>query len=99
MRRVKPQDFPADPLVGDSQALARFIRAARTQSSMTLEEAALVTGIAKSTMQKLENDPSTVGLTLVLEVARQLGVSIFAVPAEQREIVRRLITCLPNDPS
>ncbi len=99
MRRVKPQDFPADPLVGDAQALAHFIRAARTQSGITLEEAALVTGIAKSTMQKLENDPSTVSLAIAIEVARQLGVTVFAVPAEQREIVRRLINRLPDAPS
>lgn len=91
MRRVKPLVFPADPLVGDARVLANFIRAARTQSGITLEEAALVTGIAKSTMQKLENDPATVGLATVLEVARQLGVALFAVPAEQREIVRRRI--------
>ncbi len=99
MRRVKAQPFPADPLIGDAHALAHFIRASRTQSGITLEEAALATGIAKSTMQKLETDPSTVSLAIVVEVARQLGVALFAVPAEQREIVRRQINRLPGDAS
>ncbi|WP_374246749.1 helix-turn-helix domain-containing protein [Zoogloea sp.] len=90
MRRVTPKAFPDEPLLQDAAAVAEFIRAARTQGGLTLEEAALITGIAKSTMQKLETTPGSVGFATVLHVARELGVSLFAFPAEQRERVRRL---------
>ncbi len=96
MRRVTPRAFPPDNLVGEPATLASFIRAARTQSGFTLEDAALATGVAKSTLQKIETDPSTVSFAIVLEVARQLGVTLFAVPAERREIVRRMIAHLPD---
>ena len=90
MRRVKPLAFPLDPLVLDPGTLASFIRAARTQSGLTLEEAALTTGVAKSTMQSIETRPDNVAFATVLHVAKELGVAIFAVPAEQREVVRRM---------
>ena len=96
MRRVTSRAFPSDNLVGEPATLARFIRAARTQSGLTLEYAALVIGVAKSTLQKIETNPATVSFAIVLEVARQLGVTLFAVPAEQREAVRRMIARLPD---
>ncbi len=91
MRRVKPLAFPEDPLVAEATTIASFIRAARTQSGLTLEEAALTIGIAKSTMQSVETQPHRVAFATVLQVAKELGVSIFAVPAEQRESVRNLV--------
>ncbi len=97
MRRVTARAFPKDNLVEDARILASFIRAARTQSDLTLEQAAMAVGVAKSTLQKLETDPTTVSLGIALQVARELGVSLFAVPSEQREILRKLIARLPND--
>lgn len=90
MRRVTPKAFPAESLLSDAGCVARFIRAARTQSGLTLEDAALATGVAKSTMQIIETDPSSVAFATVLQVARELGVSLFAFPAEQQERVRRI---------
>lgn len=97
MRRVTARAFPKNNLVEDARDLASFIRAARTQSDLTLEQAAMAVGVAKSTLQKLETDPTTVSLGIALQVARELGVSLFAVPSEQREILRKLIARLPND--
>ena len=91
MRRVKPQTFPEDPLVSEATVIENFIRASRTQSGMTLEEAALTIGIAKSTMQAIETHPHQVAFATVLKVAKEMGVSVFAVPAEQREVVRKMI--------
>lgn len=90
MRRVIPKSFPRDLELADASAVALFVRAARTQSGLTLEEAALATGVAKSTLQTIETDPSTVSLGLVLKVARELGVSFFAVPSGQRKLVPKL---------
>ncbi len=96
MRRVTPRAFPQDNLVVAPSTLASFIRAARTQSGLTLEDAALSIGVAKSTLQKIETNPATVSFAIVLEVARQLGVTLFAVPVQQREIVRRMIAACPS---
>ncbi|MCK6375534.1 MAG: helix-turn-helix domain-containing protein [Zoogloea sp.] len=98
MRRVKALDFPDDPLLQEVRNLASFIRAARTQSGLTLEEAALATGVAKSTMQSIETNPSKVAFETLLYVARQLGVSIFAYPSEQQEMVRKLTQNLGSNP-
>lgn len=91
MRTVKPKAFPEEPLVIDPSVLAAFVRAARTQSNFTLENAAIATGVAKSTMQSIETHPDNVAFATVLRVARELGVSLVAIPAEQREVVRKLI--------
>lgn len=98
MRRVRALDFPDDPLLQEVRNLASFIRAARTQSGLTLEEAALATGVAKSTMQSIETKPSKVAFETLLYVARQLGVSIFAFPSEQQEMVRKLTQNLGSNP-
>jgi len=98
MRRVKALDFPADNLLQDVCILGRFVRAARTQSGLTLEEASLATGIAKSTMQLIETDPSKVAFDTVLRVSRELGISLFAFPAEQQAIVRKMAKSLKSDP-
>lgn len=92
MRRIIPKAFPTDPILAAPTDLGAFIRAARTQSGLTLEDAALSVGVAKQTMQNIETNPASVSFGLVLEVARALGVTLFAFPAQQQEQVRRLIT-------
>ncbi len=77
-------------MLTNASEVAEYIRAARTQSGLTLEEAALATGIARSTLQVIETDPSTVGFDTVLRVARELGVTFFAFPSGQQEQVIRL---------
>jgi hypothetical protein len=47
-------------------------------------------GIAKQTLANLETK-GTVGLETAVRAARELGVSIFAVPSSEREPVRRAI--------
>jgi transcriptional regulator with XRE-family HTH domain len=91
MRRVTTRAFPADPVLTLAADLGAFIRAARTQSGMTLEDASLSVGVAKQTMQNIETNPASVSFGVVLDVARALGVSLFAFPAQQQEQVRRLV--------
>lgn len=91
MRRVVPKEFPSDPVLHTGSELGAYIRAARTQSGMTLEYAALAVGIAKQTMQDIETHPETVAFGTVLMVARELGVSLLAVPSERVGPTRRLI--------
>ncbi|MDP1613801.1 MAG: helix-turn-helix transcriptional regulator [Sulfuritalea sp.] len=89
MRRVVPVSFPDDPLVADTQMFGRAVRAARTQSGLTLEDAALAVGVAKQTLQHLETGKPSVGLGLALKIAQAMGVALFALPAADKERGRR----------
>jgi len=91
MRRVVPTPFPADPLLADAASFGAAVRAARTRAGMTLADAALNVGVAKQTLADLETAKGSVGLATALTIARELGVSIFAVPAAEREPARRLL--------
>lgn len=91
MRRVIPIPFPQDPLVSDAAELGMAIRAARCASGMTLVDAAVTLGLSKQTLSDLEKAKGSVGVVTALRVARELGVAIFAVPAADRELVRRAI--------
>jgi len=91
MRRVVPTPFPSDPLLKDAATFGAAIRAARTGAGMTLADAAMTLGISKQTLSDLEKANASVGLTIALKVARELGVAVFAAPASDREPVRRII--------
>ena len=80
-RRVVPTPFPTDPQLTTPDALGAAIRAARTASGLTLEEAALAVSIAKQTLGDLEAGKPSVGLGIALRVAKALGVSLFIAPA------------------
>lgn len=92
MRRVVKTPFPSDPVLKSASALGAAVRAARTATGMTLEEAALTMGVAKQTLSDLETGKSTVSLGLALKIANDLGVALFLAPAADRERVRRYLT-------
>lgn len=91
MRRVVPTPFPQDPLVKDAAQFGAAVRAARTAAGMTLADAAQTLGVSKQRLADLETAKASVGLITALHIARELGVALFAVPADDREPVRRLI--------
>ena len=91
MRRVLPISFPPNPFVADAGALGRAIRAARCNAGMTLVDAAMTVGVSKQTLSDLETAKASVGVGTALRVARELGVAVFAVPAAEREPVKRAI--------
>lgn len=91
MKRVVSTPLPADPLIADAAAFGVMIRAARTRTGMTLVEAALTLGVSKQTLADLETAKASVGLVTALKVAKELGVAVFAVPAPEREPLRRQI--------
>lgn len=97
MKRVKPTAPPADLLVPDSKAFGASIRAARSATGMTLADAALLLGVARQTLTNLETGKSSVSLDTALRAAREFGVSLLAVPAGQREAVRRALSTLMPD--
>jgi transcriptional regulator with XRE-family HTH domain len=94
MRRVVATQFPDEMLLESSSLMGAAIRAARTQSGLTLADAALSAGVSKQTMQRIETDPSTVSFGLLLQVGRLLGVSLFAVPSASRGMVHKAVKAL-----
>lgn len=92
MRRVVPLPFPASPALRSPEELGAYIRAARTQSNLTLETAALLIGISKQTLLNIEKNPGSVSFSYVLRAAHELGVSLFAIPAQKQEIAQRAMS-------
>ncbi|WP_082939138.1 helix-turn-helix transcriptional regulator [Mitsuaria sp. 7] len=91
MRTVVPIDPPDDPMIEDALALGAAVRAARTTARLPLVEAADALGMSRQTLINIETGQGGVSLSTVLKAARALGVSLFAVPSQQREVVRRAI--------
>lgn len=91
MRTVVPVPPPADPAVTDARALGAAIRAARTAARVTVLEAAAAVGVSRQTMVNIETGKGAVALPIVLRAAAELGVTLFAVPAADRDVVRRII--------
>jgi len=64
---------------------------------MTLVDAAAMMSVSKQTLSYLEKATGSVGLTIALRVARELGVGVFAVQPTQREAARQaLLTQAPS---
>ncbi len=91
MRKVVPLPLPGDAHVPDAVHLGAIVRATRTQSGLTLADAAALLGMAKQTLANLETGQRSVSLSTALAAAAALGVAVFAVPAAEREPMRRFV--------
>lgn len=91
MKRVVATPFPDSPELRTPAQLGAAVRAARTQSGLTLEAAAMLVGVAKQTLSDLETGRGTVSLGIALRVAEELGVSLFAVPAARRATLLNML--------
>lgn len=89
-KRVVPSAFPA-PLVTTPEQFGAAVRAARTASGVTLEEAAVALGVAKQTLQSLERGTSSVGLALALRIAQAFGVAVLVAPASRRHTLEKVL--------
>ena len=82
MRKVKPTP-PPPPKITNAEELGQLVRAARTASGMTLEEAALTMNVAKQTLQNVEHGTGTVTLALVFNIMNSLGIRLhWQLPSE-----------------
>jgi transcriptional regulator with XRE-family HTH domain len=94
LRKVVALPIPDEPQVLDALHFGALLRAARTQSGLTLADAAALLGVAKQTLGNLETGQRSVNLSTALAAAAALGVAVFAVPAAEREPVRRFVASL-----
>ena len=89
MPKITPKPFPAQNQLLDSKTLGEAVRSVRTHGGLSIEQAALMIGVAKQTLSDLEAGKPTVSLGLALKVANELGVSIFVVPKTEQDRVQR----------
>lgn len=89
MPKITPKPFPAQNQLLDPKTLGEAVRSVRTHSGLSIEQAALIIGVAKQTLSDLEAGKPTVSLGLALRVANELGVSIFVVPKTEQDRVQR----------
>ncbi|MCQ8129766.1 helix-turn-helix domain-containing protein [Methylomonas rivi] len=99
MKRVVPTSFPSDPFLDSPVTLGSAIRSARTQAGIRLEDAAMTIGVSLQTLVDIEAGKPGVSIGKILQVANGLGVSLFVLPQNQREIARRRLTDLTEDQS
>lgn len=89
MKRVVKKPFPSDPEILTAAQLGVAIQAARTQSGLTQEQAALFCNMSKQTYVGIELGKEGTAIGSILEVARNMGVAIFVVPSKQRDKLKR----------
>lgn len=91
MPKIVAKPFPQQKQLIDPMTLGEAVRSVRTQSGLSIEQAALVIGVAKQTLSDVEAGKPTVGLGLALKIANELGVSIFVAPKTEQDRINRFL--------
>lgn len=78
MKKVIPSPTPNPGLPCSPALLGQFIKAARTQQGLTIEQAAALSGVSLSTFVAAENKTSTLKLVTVFKILNSLGVQLHA---------------------
>lgn len=74
--KIKAQATPTQTSAMTMKLLGEYIRARRTQAGLRIDDAALLCGVAKDTLSKIENGRETVQIGSVLQVLQQLGIQL-----------------------
>lgn len=78
MKKVNPAPTPNTESPCDSKSIGLFIKAARTQQGLTIEQAAALSGVSLGTFVAAENKTATLKLATVFKILNSLGVQIRA---------------------
>ncbi len=65
--------------------LSRYVKARRTQSGLRIDDAALLCGVAKDTLMKIEHGRDTVQVASLLQVLHGLGIQLSVLSWEDNE--------------
>jgi transcriptional regulator with XRE-family HTH domain len=82
-RKIVPLAFPASPEAGTLTEFGAFVRAQRTQAGLRIDDAAALCGVSVELLSDLEAGKRPVGLDKILQVMRQLGLSLLVVPCTE----------------
>lgn len=94
MKRVVKKPFPSDLEIVTPAQLGQAIQAARTQSGLTQEQAALFCNMSKQTYIGIEQGKEGTAIGSILEVAKNMGVALFVIPSRQREKLKKQLSSL-----
>nr|CAA6821871.1 MAG: Predicted transcriptional regulator [uncultured Thiotrichaceae bacterium] len=81
-----PESTNTNAEVIDSLELGKRVREIRVSQSLTLDEASKLTGLARSTLSKIENEQISPTFTAISKLVKGLGIDIpqlFAAPQKQ----------------
>ena len=98
MSRLQPAAGILPPVLSPAAQQANFgerLRALRQDRKMTLQQASKVTGVAQSTLSKMENNQLSPTFNLMQKLASGLGIDmpqLFALVKEARISGRRSVT-------
>ena len=99
MKRVVPRPFPTDPHVESLKQLGQWVKAARTQAGLRLQDAALVLKVSVQTLVDIEAGRPSVTVGKLFAVTQGLGIDLFALPRGRRDLARReLAELVPAPP-
>ena len=93
-RKITKIPLPQDPTVENVAEFGAFIRSLRTSQSLRIDDAAALCGVSVALFSALENGTRDVGLGKALQIARQLGLVLVAIP---RAELSRKLSCLEDD--
>ena len=75
-KKIVPLPLPPSQELRDAETLGQFIRARRTQSGLTMHDAAACCGLAVGTLEKIERASGDVRLSSVLTACSMLGITL-----------------------
>jgi DNA-binding XRE family transcriptional regulator len=78
MKKVTPSPIPSTDSPCEPASLGLFIKAARTQQGLTIEQAAALTGVSLGTFVAAENKTATLKLATVFKILNSLGIQLRA---------------------
>lgn len=78
MKKVIPSPTPNPEQACTATSIGLFIKAARTQQGLTVEQAAALSGVSLGTFVAAENKTSTLKLATVFKILNSLGVQLHA---------------------
>ncbi len=95
-RKIIPTPLPESPSIDSIAEFGIFIRSLRTRQLLRIDDAAALCGVSVQLLSDLENGRRAVGLDKALAIARQLGLSILAVP---RSELPQALFCIQKEKS
>lgn len=94
-RTITQAPLPEKSAIETAAEFGAFVRSLRTQQGLRIDDAASLCGVSVALLSALENGkPRSVGLDKALQIARQLGLALLAVP---RAELPRTLACLEHD--
>jgi len=81
--RIKAIPTPKQDAPLSMELLGQYVKAKRTQSGLRIDDAALLCGVAKDTLMKIEHGRDTIQVASLLQVLNGLGIQLNVMSWEE----------------